>query len=134
MTHVATTHSSFWYPKRNVLLASIVFAALMGPLILFATEQAFPAAAIRYLLIIGIALLVLAWCYFDAYEQHQPFGSGWRVAILLFGVVALFIYLFKSRGLKNGARSALLALTFCLGLVAIVFASAVLFGLVFWVQ
>ena len=134
MANVATTHSSFWHPKRTVLLVATVFAALIGPLIAFASEHAFPAAAIRYVLIVGIALLVLAWCYFDAYEQDQPFGSGWRVAILMFGIVTLFIYLFKSRGLKNGAQSALLALTFCVGLVAIVFASAILFYVVFGIS
>ena len=106
----------------------------MGPLIVFAAERAFPSPTIRYMLVIGIALLVLAWCYFDAYERREPFHASWRVGILLFGVVALFVYLFKSRGLKHGIRPALLALTFCIGLVAIMFASAFLFGLVFGLQ
>src|SRR5712671_1028025 len=92
---------SIWQPKRTVLRASAVFSAFVGPLIVLADENMFPFPIVRYVLLIGIALLVLAWCSFDANERHQPFYPWMRVMILLIGVFALFIHLFKSRGLKN---------------------------------
>ena len=83
---------------------------------------------------IGIALLVLAWCYFDAYERHQLFYPWLRIIILLFGVFALLIYLFKSRGLKHGARSAGLAVLFCVAMTGIALASALVFSAILGVE
>jgi hypothetical protein len=48
-----------------------------------------------------------------------------------FGFPADAFYLFKSRGLKGGARSAGLGLLFCLGMAAIAIASALVFGAIF---
>jgi hypothetical protein len=79
MARAVTTHRlSSWQPKRTVLLASAAFSAFLGPLIILADEDLIPPRSIRYIVIIGIALLVLAWCYFDAYERRRPFDPWLR--------------------------------------------------------
>ena len=80
------------------------------------------------------ALLVLAWCYFDNLERHQPFHVWLRIVILFFGVFALFVYLFKSRGFKQGVRSSGMAVLTLVGLFMVLLASALVFGLVFGVD
>ena len=127
MAHVATRRSSAGHPKRTVLLATLIYAALTGPLLVLVSEEIF--GLVRFALLIGDALFVLAWCYYDAEERNEPFHSGWRIAIIIFGVLALFIYLFKSRGAKQGYRASLLALSFCICLALIMFATAALAGL-----
>jgi len=127
MSHVATRRSPVWQPKRTVLLATVIYAALTGPLLVLVSEEIL--GLVRFALLIGDALFVLAWCYFDAEERNKPFHSGWRIAIVVFGVLALFIYLFTSRGAKQGYRASLLALLFCICLAIIMFATAALVGL-----
>jgi len=81
-----------------------------------------------------IALLVLAWCYFDSLERRQPFHAWLRIVILFFGLFALFVYLFQSRGLKQGLRSSAVALLSLAGLFAVLLTSALVSGLVFGVD
>jgi hypothetical protein len=115
---------SFLSPqKRTVLLVAGVFSAILGPLMVLSIETGDNFRILRFVTIIGIALLVLAWCYFDSLERHQPLYPWLRIVILVFGVFALFIYLFKSRGLQQGMRSSGLAVLSLIGLFAIVLSS-----------
>jgi hypothetical protein len=109
--------------KRKVLLVAGVFSAILGLLTVLSIETGDNFRLLRFVSIIGIALLVLAWCYFDSLERHQPLYPWLRIVILIFGVFALFIYLFKTRDLKQGVRSSGLALLSLLGLFAIVLSS-----------
>ena len=109
--------------KRTVLLVAASFAAILGPLMVLSFEAVGNFRIVRFVSIVGISLLVLAWCYFDSLERHQPLYPRLRLVILIFGVFALFIYLFKSRGLKQGIVSSGIALLSLLGLVVIMLSS-----------
>ena len=131
---ITNTHSLFWSPKRRVLLAAAAFSALIGALVIVLDESTPPFRIARVVSVICISLLVLAWCYFDSLERHQAFDSRFRVVILIFGLLALFIYLLKSRGLTQGMRSAGMALLFCGGMFVITLASAFVFASIFGVE
>jgi hypothetical protein len=117
-----------------VLVIAAVFAVVLGPLIVLPNETSPQFHVVRFASLICTSLLVLAWCYFDSVERRQPFYPWLRIVILIFGLFALFIYLFKSRGLKQGMRSSGLALLSLLGLLAILFAAAFAAALVFGVD
>lgn len=70
--------------------------------------------------IIGFGVLTLGWCYYDSLERNKPLGAGFRILIALFGVLALFIYLIKSRGLCRGV--------FAIGVAVLVVAGVLLIG------
>jgi len=109
--------------KQAVLVVATVCSALIGILaILLSGGPSLPIA--RVLTIFCISLLVLAWCYFDSLERHQPLPSRFRVVILIFGLFALFIYLFQSRGFTKGLRSTGLALVLCAGMLLVMLTSA----------
>jgi predicted ferric reductase len=117
-----------------VFLVAGLFSAALGPLIVLPSETSFQFRLVRLASTVCIALLVLAWCYFDSLERRQPFHAWLRILILFFGVFALFIYLFQSRGFKQGVRSSGMALLSLAGLFAVLLASAIVSGLVFGVD
>jgi uncharacterized protein YhhL (DUF1145 family) len=131
---ITNTHSPFLRPKRRVLFAAAGFSALIGALVIVLHESTPPFRIARVVSVICISLLVLAWCYFDSLERHQSFDSRFRVVILVFGLLALFIYLLKSRGLTQGMRSVGMALLFCAGMFVIMLPSAFVFASIFGVE
>jgi cytochrome bd-type quinol oxidase subunit 2 len=134
MAQTLTTQSSSWKPKRTVLLVAALFSVALGPLIVLPNETSPQYRIIRFATLVCVSLLVLAWCYFDSLERHQSFYSWLRIVILIFGLFALFIYLFKSRGFKQGMRSSGIALLSLLGLFVILLASASAYALVFGID
>ena len=131
---ITNTQLPFLRPTRRVLFAVAGFSAVIGALVIVLDESTLPFRIVRVVALICISLLVLAWCYFDSLERHQLFDSRFRVVILLFGLLALFIYLLKSRGLTQGMRSAGMALLFCAGMFGIMLASAFVFASIFGVE
>ena len=117
-----------------MLLIAALFSAALGPLIVLPTETSPQFRIIRFAALMCVSLLVLAWCYFDSLERHQSFYPWLRLVILIFGLFALFIYLFKSRGAKQGMRSSGMALLSLLGLFIILLASAFACGLIFGID
>ena len=134
MAHTLTTQSSSWKPKRTVLLVAAVSSAALGPLIVLPSETSPQIRIIRFATLICVSLLVLAWCYFDSLERHQSFYPWLRIVILIFGLFALFIHLFISRGFKHGMRSSGMALLSLLGLFFILLTSAFACALIFGVD
>ena len=134
MSQALITQSSAWRPKRTVLIIAGLFSAVLGPLVVLPNETVLQLRVVKLASMVCIALLVLAWCYFDSVERRQPFHAWLRIVILFFGVFALFIYLFKSRGFKPGIRSSGMALLSLAGLFVVLFASALVSGLVFGVD
>jgi xanthine/uracil permease len=131
---ITNTHSPILSPKRRVLLAAATFSALMGVLVIVLHEATPPFQVVRVVSVICISLLVLAWCYFDSHERHQSFESRFRLVIVVFGLLALFIYLLKSRGLTQGLRSVGMALLFCAGMLMIMLMSAFVFASIFGLE
>ena len=84
--------------------------------------------------ILVIDLLILGWCYFDSVERNRTLGAWFRVLIVLFGIIALFVYLIKSRGIKHGLFSIGKALLFCVGMIVIMAASAFVVAVLLGIQ
>ena len=116
--------------RRTVLLIAGLYSAISGLFIVLVQETGNQLPIIRLVSIICINLLVLAWCYFDSLERHRSLYPWLRTVIVIFGVFALFIYLFKSRGLKEGVRSSGMALLSLVGLVVVMLTSAIVSALV----
>ena len=134
MAQALITQSSVWRPKRTVLIIAGLFSAALGPLIVLSNETGLQFRVVRLASMVCIALLVLGWCYFDSLERRQPFRAWVRIVILFFGVFALFIYLFKSRGFKQGVRASGMALLTLVGLFVVLLGSALVTGLAFGVD
>jgi len=111
--------------KRTVLLIALVYSALVGVFLVLAQETGIHLPLIRLMSFICMNLLVLAWCYFDSAERHRALYPWLRTVIVIFGVFALFIYLLKSRGPKEGLLSSGLALLSLVGFVVVMLTSAI---------
>jgi hypothetical protein len=116
--------------KRTVLLLAGLYSVILGLFLVLVQETGIHLPLIRIFSIICINLLVLAWCYFDSLERHRSLYPWLRTVIVIFGVFALFIYLFKSRGPKEGMVSSGLALLSLVGLVVVMLTSAIVSALV----
>jgi hypothetical protein len=123
MAQTFTTH-----PKRIVLLVAGLFSAILGLFIV--VLQPGNHRIIRLISLTCISLLVLAWCHFDSLERRQPLYPWLRGVILFLGLFALFVYLFKSRGLKQGLLSSGIALLSLSGLFVITQSSYFLFTVI----
>lgn len=118
-------------PKSNVITAAAIFAALTAPISIIFAQGTWQNFVAELIFILGFSLLILRWCYLDRLERGHPLGSGFRVLIVFFGVIALFIYLIKSRGLKHGLRSVGEAFLVCVAIILIMFFSEGIFDRVF---
>ena len=127
MSQILTPRSLRDRPKYTVLLLAGVFSAILG-LFFVLFDGTGNHGVIRFITYICIAILVLAWCQFDSLERRQRLYPWLRLVIVVFGVFALFIYLFKSRGLKKGMRASGLALLTLSGLTVIMLLSAFLWA------
>ncbi len=88
--------------KRNVVIALILLYILTSPLELFFDARNPIYQILNFLVIVGGNVLVFAWCHIDSRERNQPLSANWRLIIMFFGVLALLIYLLKTRGFKQG--------------------------------
>lgn len=125
MAQILTRQSFRERPKHTVLLLAGLFSAILGLFFVLFDENS-NDGVVRLISFTCIAILVLAWCQFDSLERHQQLYPWLRLVIVVFGVFALFIYLFKSRGLKQGMRASGLALLSLLGFLVIMLLSAFL--------
>jgi len=106
--------------SRNKKIVIIIWAVLMivtAPAPEIFGENSSIAVASFYLTAIGSNFLVFAWCHYDSLERNQTLGIGWRVLIIFLGIFALLIYLYKSRGFKQGLISIGWTLLIFLGIV-----------------
>jgi hypothetical protein len=127
MAQFLTRQSFRENPKYIVLLLAGLFSAILG-LFFVLFDEGSNHGVVRLVSFTCIAILVLAWCQFDSLERRQRLYPWLRLVIVVFGVFALFIYLFKSRGLKKGMRASGLALLTLSGLTVIMLLSAFLWA------
>jgi len=127
MSQILTRRTFRENPKYTVLLLAGLFSAILG-LFFVLFEEDSNHGIVRIVSFICIAILVLAWCQFDSLERRQRLYPWLRLVIVVFGVFALFIYLFKSRGLKKGMRASGLALLTLSGMIGIMLLSAFLWA------
>jgi hypothetical protein len=86
--------------KRIVIITGILLLVLTSPLTLFFDEKNLQIVDI--LTIIAVNLVFFAWCHYDSLERNETLGAGWRLLIIFLGIFAVFIYLLKTRGFKQG--------------------------------
>jgi hypothetical protein len=98
-----TQNSIYSRNKRIIIFIGVLLLVLTTPLDLFFEGKTLDI--LNFVSIIGFNLLIFAWCHYDALERNEPFGAGWRLLVILLGIFALFIYLFKTRGFKHGLIS-----------------------------
>ena len=86
----------------NVMLAvfAITIFTVIASAITAGNEQLYSAVTLIATVAYGVSILV--WCSVDARDRGFPLGFGFRLFIVLFGVLALIFYLFKTRGLREG--------------------------------
>ena len=133
MSHTLGFQSSSRRAKRNVLVIAVLLTVALGVFFGSTDNTILPRGAIRIAYLISSSLLILAWCYYDSLEHKQTLYPWFRILIVIFGLCALFIYLFKSRGFKGGLYSSGMALLFLMGLLVILSLSVLLSTLVFGV-
>ncbi|HEY0319649.1 MAG TPA: hypothetical protein VGC66_01630 [Pyrinomonadaceae bacterium] len=126
--------SEYRQRKRRVLVAAAIFCALLAPVTVLFDKGGAQSRLLDFVTVIGFGILILSWCHYDSLERGKPFGSGFRVLVVLFGILALFVYLLKSRGFKQGLRSSGMALLVLLGMVLIMFVSGMVTALVFGIE
>lgn len=132
MKHARTVRlSDFSERKRNVLISAVVFSALLGPFRLISFYIDSPRFITNFVSLFGLSVLILAWCYYDSLERGKVLRSRFRLLIVIFGPLALFIYLFKSRGFSQGIVSTGVALLVYVGLLLVMIVSALLVAVVF---
>ena len=115
--------------KRRVILAAAIFSTFTTPSFLLFPEGSTQARLFDIMTIIGFGVLTLGWCYYDGLERGVPVGASFRILIVLFGVLALFIYLVKTRGLRWGLLSIGVALLIIVGIILARGLSSIVVGL-----
>lgn len=102
--------------KRRALLLMLAVMTLAG-----SVSTVVEAVGNIVMPLFGLLLLILAmtWIYFDSVDRGDPVGTGMRVAILLVGVIAIPVYIFRSHGLTGGTVLALKCLLYLLLLLCI---------------
>lgn len=119
--------SSALKPKTHVLLIGILLMIInMGFIFIFPkTSSAGQVSSILFA--IAFNLLTLFWCVYDSRERGEQPGRYFTPAVVIFGIFALFYYLFKTRGFKSGALAiAKIAVIFSGTIIASAFVFAIL--------
>src|ERR1051325_7044918 len=100
---ISPVNTSYDYKKykRIVVIISVILPALMGPPLLPAAGHPQVEFLISFCLWIGNTTLMVVWCYWDSLQRHQRLPKFFRLASVLLGVIALYYYLVKSRGMKK---------------------------------
>ena len=84
--------------KRTILIALLVYSAIIGPI-----YACLPEFASRLEILISLPILVMAisWCLIDAREIGYQVGCLMKILLILFFMVGFPIYVFRTRGLSS---------------------------------
>lgn len=96
------TESNALRPKTHVLLIGAVLLILNTALSNVAPEPTSDQQIITLLFAIAFNVLVVFWCIYDSRERNEEIGRYFTLSVVIFGVLALFYYFFKTRGFKLG--------------------------------
>ena len=127
------THPSNDYRKhkRIVVFVSVILPAILGPPLLLADGHSKTESLISFCLWIATSTLIVIWCYFDSLERHQRLPKFFRVATVVFGVITLFYYLIKTRGMKRGVVAMLKASGLVIGAFLLMIVTVAIFSAIF---
>jgi apolipoprotein N-acyltransferase len=96
------TQSNVLKPKTHVLLIAIVLLILNTGFSNLTMETGGSQQILTLLFAVGFNVLTVFWCAFDSRERGEQLGRYFTLSVVVFGVLALFYYFFKTRGLKSG--------------------------------
>ena len=117
--------------KRGVIWVSVLFAGALGVPLALVPECGPADMAMTLLTTLGMGVLILVWYHYDSRQHGRPLGSGFRWLVVIFGPLALFTYLVRTRGLRNGWRAVGTAVLLVAGLIFLeAFVYAIVSGLV----
>ena len=89
-------------PKTHVLLIGAVLLILNTALSNVAPEPTFNQQIITLLFAVAFNVLTVFWCFYDSRERNEEISRYFTLAVVIFGVLALLYYFFKTRGFKLG--------------------------------
>jgi len=115
MAQIKSYGSSFQRPKQIVIVAAFVLSILIAPFYILFPDGSAQSSVVRFAEMIGFGFLILAWCHYDSLEQTKPLGGGFRILLVLFGILGLFVYLLKTRGAKRGLLASGIAILLFIG-------------------
>ena len=91
-------------PKTHVLFIGILLMIINFGVNFLVPESSGYAQVINILFAIKFNILTLLWCTSDSRGRgQQPGGRYFTLGVIVFGIFALFYYLFKTRGFRLGA-------------------------------
>lgn len=128
------TQSRFQLYKRRIIIVAFVASAVAGPLAVAFPERSAQSRIVDIGSVIGFGILTLGWCFYDSLDRRGRLSPGFRVLIVIFGVVGLFIYLLKSRGFSRGLISVGIAILVVAGMLLVTTLSALVAEAIFGVM
>ena len=114
-------------PLLHRIAALAIFSALIGLLLTLAAGNPKLERLLDVLLMLIFSFGIFAWCYHDSQRRGHKLGFAWRIFLIFFGWLGLFVYLFRSRGLFGGLRASALAILTLLAALMFMVASALVF-------
>ena len=110
-------HETRLTEKRKILLIYIPLAAFLSMMsgIIFGQDQT--VGLVQLLFGVVINVLALLWVKNDADERHYALSRYFVFAVVLFSVLAIVCYLFRSRGLSAGLISTGWLISYIVGLL-----------------
>ena len=98
----SNSSSDYRKNKRNVIIGAVIFNILINVVSLRFEGNSSVEQILTFISVIGTGFCILLWCNLDSGERDEKLGTNFRFLLVLFGVFALIVYLFKSRGFKRG--------------------------------
>jgi len=131
---INASDSDYRQRKRRLLVAAAIFCAILAPVTILFDKGGTQSRLLDFVTVIVFGILILGWCHYDSLERGKPLSQGFRVLVVLFGILALFVYLLKSRGFKQGLLSSGRALLVLLGMVLVMFVSSTITAFIFGIE
>ncbi len=105
--------------KTHILLLAIVLLILNNGLAGFLPQTSVSQQVSAVLFAIAFNVLTVFWCIYDSRERGEVPGRYFTFSVIIFGTLALFYYLFKTRGFKLGLVAIGKFMALFLGTIAI---------------
>lgn len=117
--------------SKNILKATLALMACYGAFIGFASQEFQSTKLVEFIFTISTLVLAYLWYYFDAAERGFRRTSMMGAAIVLFTIIALPIYLIKSRPHGERFKSIGAMLLFFIICIFVILAAGISVTLIF---
>lgn len=125
---------SFSPEKRRLLFVYFPAFLLVGSLASIISNYYYPGSGtlFDYILAFGSNLIAYMWCRLDSDERGYQLHRLFSYAIIIFGLAALFYYIFRSRGFNRGVRFVVVLIIYvaCIYIVVSIVALVIVLALI----